>query len=161
MAPAGIYILDNKRKLQYCNKTFMDMVGSPRSTRMEDFVYSDYILPEDLDSVAAAFATLLDDHQPVSHHFRVKRLWRSPDGIESEAYLSAASYPVLDEEGNITAIQGIMFDVSSFKWAERIQKARVEEAIEAKKQQERFIDMTSHELRYADLFFRPSPSINT
>jgi signal transduction histidine kinase len=42
---------------------------------------------------------------------------------------------------------GILFDISQFKWAESVQRRRVEEALEAKRQQENFIDMTSHELR--------------
>jgi hypothetical protein len=35
------------------------------------------------------------------------------------------------------------------KWAEAIQKSRVEEALESKRQQENFIDMTSHEVYVA------------
>lgn len=34
-----------------------------------------------------------------------------------------------------------MSDISSLKWAESYQVARVEEAVEAKRQQERFIDV--------------------
>jgi signal transduction histidine kinase len=59
---------------------------------------------------------------------------------------------------------GTLFDISHFKWADSVQRQRVEEALEAKRQQEKyqpssfsllslatdeysFIDMTSHELR--------------
>jgi signal transduction histidine kinase len=60
---------------------------------------------------------------------------------------------------------GTLFDISQFKWAESVQARRVSEALEAKRQQEKyfayilwfvlcilltnnsFIDMTSHELR--------------
>jgi hypothetical protein len=59
---------------------------------------------------------------------------------------------------------GTLFDISHFKWADNVQCQRVEEALEAKRQQEKylpsprflllyganhdsFIDMTSHELR--------------
>jgi hypothetical protein len=58
---------------------------------------------------------------------------------------------------------GTLFDISQFKWAESVQKRRIEEALEAKRQQEKynlssiwmtqpltcisFIDMNSHELR--------------
>ncbi|KAG9715543.1 putative histidine kinase HHK19p, partial [Aureobasidium melanogenum] len=38
-------------------------------------------------------------------------------------------------------------DISHLKWAEDVQKSRVEEALEAKRQNEVFIDMTSHEIR--------------
>lgn len=42
----------------------------------------------------------------------------------------------------ISSIIGILIDISRLKWAESIQKARVEEAVEAKRQQERFIDVS-------------------
>lgn len=39
-----------------------------------------------------------------------------------------------------------MTDISPVKFAEIVQNSRVEEAIEARRQQENFIDMTSHEV---------------
>ena len=146
-APAGIYIFDRERKLQYCNNTFFDMIGASRTSKFEEYDHRDHVLEEDVQSVTIAFQMLLEDHKAVSHRFRVKRKWTSPDGIASPAFLTADSYPVLDDAGNVTSVQGVMFDVSNFMWAENIQKARLDEAVEAKKQQERFIDMTSHELR--------------
>lgn len=40
-----------------------------------------------------------------------------------------------------------MTDISAIKWAEGVQKRKMEDAIEAKRQQENFIDVTSHEMR--------------
>lgn len=37
-------------------------------------------------------------------------------------------------------------DVSQLKWAEARQRSRVEEALESKRKQENFIDMTSHKM---------------
>jgi len=42
---------------------------------------------------------------------------------------------------------GTLSDITHYKWAEEIQKRRMEEAMEAKRNQENFIDMTSHEIR--------------
>ncbi|CAN9475438.1 unnamed protein product [Alternaria alternata] len=53
----------------------------------------------------------------------------------------------LDENGKVISIMGTLFDISHFKWAESVQRRRIDEALEAKRQQENFIDMTSHELR--------------
>jgi hypothetical protein len=39
---------------------------------------------------------------------------------------------------DITGIMGILFDISQFKWAESVQRRRVEEALEAKRQQEKY-----------------------
>lgn len=50
--------------------------------------------------------------------------------------MSASSYPRLNEKNEVIAVQGALFDVSSLKWAETVQKVRVENALEAKRQQE-------------------------
>jgi hypothetical protein len=34
---------------------------------------------------------------------------------------------------------GILFDISQFKWAESVQRRRIEEALEAKRQQEKYL----------------------
>lgn len=144
-APAGVYIYDvlPSTRLSYCNHKYFEMMGSEKLSNYADHNFADFIFEDDLDSVEAAFKTLVVDQKSVSHQFRLKRKWISPDGVEGEAYLSADSYPVFDEEGNLKAIQGIIFDTSRFHWAEKVQKARVAEAVEAKKQQERFIDVSS------------------
>jgi len=142
-APAGVYIYDSQKRLSYCNFKYFEMMGSEKLSNYADHNFADFIFEDDLDSVVEAFKILVEDHKPVSHQFRLKRKWISPDGVEGEAYLSADSYPVFDEEGNLKSIQGIIFDTSRFHWAEKVQKARVAEAVEAKKQQERFIDVGS------------------
>jgi len=42
---------------------------------------------------------------------------------------------------------GTLIDISHFKWAESMQRRGIEEALEAKRQADNFIDSTSHELR--------------
>lgn len=146
-APSGIYIYDRHQKLTYCNEKFLELIGAPKDIKYEDFDFQDYIMPSDLSSVRDAWKTLLEDHLPVSHHFRIKMMTQNPDGTSNELHVSADSYPILDDQGNVATVQGIMFNISPLKWAESIQRARVEEALESKRQQEHFIDMTSHELR--------------
>lgn len=50
-------------------------------------------------------------------------------------------------EGGLKSVFGSLTDISQQKWAEDFQKRRMEEAIELKRQQENFIDITSHEMR--------------
>jgi hypothetical protein len=40
-------------------------------------------------------------------------------------------------------IMGTLFDISHFKWAESVQRRRVEEALEAKRQQEKCFALSS------------------
>ncbi|KAF2658347.1 hypothetical protein K491DRAFT_713734 [Lophiostoma macrostomum CBS 122681] len=71
--------------------------------------------------------------------------------ILEEDYASVVqnTQKVIAEERTLSvkSVIGTMMDVSQLKWAEDLQKIRVQEALESKRQQENFIDMTSHEMR--------------
>jgi len=54
--------------------------------------------------------------------------------------------PEMDDEGNVIRVFGAFVDISDRKRAEREQHQRLEEAVELRRQQENFIDMTSHEV---------------
>jgi signal transduction histidine kinase/AmiR/NasT family two-component response regulator len=49
--------------------------------------------------------------------------------------------------GTVVGVYGCLTDISKQKWTEGFQKRKMLEAIELKRQQENFIDMTSHEMR--------------
>lgn len=51
-------------------------------------------------------------------------------------------YPDLDENG-ISTVMSCVTDISSLKWSEAQLRRRMEDAIEMKKKQERFIDVSS------------------
>ena len=53
----------------------------------------------------------------------------------------------VDQEGRVTGLIGVLTDVTEKKGMEVFQQTRAEEAIELRRAQERFIDMTSHEMR--------------
>lgn len=54
--------------------------------------------------------------------------------------------PEMDDEGNLIRVFGAIVDISDRKHAEQEQKRRLEESVELRRQQENFIDMTSHEV---------------
>jgi hypothetical protein len=45
---------------------------------------------------------------------------------------------MLSTTDGMTGIMGTLFDISQFKWAEQVSTRRVEEALEAKRQQEKY-----------------------
>jgi hypothetical protein len=55
--------------------------------------------------------------------------------------------PEIDDEGNLIRVFGAIVDISDRKRAEAEQRKRLEESMELRRQQENFIDMTSHEVR--------------
>jgi len=76
------------------------------------------------------------------------RPYHAIDGSIGQSWIMASLYPEIDaKDGKIQSWMGVGFDISHIKWAEKDQAKRAIEAVEAKRQQENFIDMTSHEIR--------------
>lgn len=113
-SPAGIYIFNTQRQLVYSNPTFLRMMGAPEDQDLTDFVYADHVHEDDLAEVGEAFARVMQEGNPIVHEFRLKRSWTSSDGVESEAWVKAVSFAVLDEDGIVKNGQGLLFDISSY-----------------------------------------------
>jgi hypothetical protein len=79
----------------------------------------------------------------------MRRPWRAPDldsdGKQqwSETSILLAMYPDTDENEEVFSVMSCITDVSELKWSENQLRWKMDQAIEMKKQQERFIDMTS------------------
>jgi len=146
-APAGIFIYSVEKELSYRNSKFLEIMGAPEDTAATDFDHSKYVFEEDLELVTAAFETVFSEGRSYVHEFRVNRLWRSPQGEETPAWVRSVPFVQLDENGNVKSAQGLLFDISSLKWAEAQERHSKESALEAKQRHEAFVDTTSHELR--------------
>lgn len=154
VAPAGIYEMLPTGRLLWANSNFFDILGvAPQYRDLSIFDWREYILPEDVPAGDAAFMKGLNDKTDILIHVRLTRHWRPPSSpyspqLEDEPYwiLSAAS-PDLDENGSVRCLTGCITNVSELKWAEQLQLRTAEAAVRDKKQQEEFIDITSHELR--------------
>lgn len=73
---------------------------------------------------------------------------------EDVTWCTMAAAPELDDEGNLVRVFGAIADISERKRVETIQRQRLEEANELRRQQENFIDMISHEVRTPPSLFR-------
>lgn len=67
--------------------------------------------------------------------------------MEGYTWIIASAYPEVNEDGSVAGILGTITDISIQKWNEGFQTRKLLEAVELKRQQENFIDMTSHEMR--------------
>lgn len=152
--PVGIARLSPNGYLMWGNDQFYEITGHGR--RSEDHYeksFFDLIIEEDLQTYKEAYAELHQKHKAISVTLRIKKTWRpprSPDTTEDEdvqnvSVLSAA-YPMM--EGNdLKAFALSVVDVSRYKWAEQVQTRVAASAKEAKRLQENFIDIVSHEMR--------------
>ncbi|KAF2157759.1 hypothetical protein K461DRAFT_236178 [Myriangium duriaei CBS 260.36] len=142
-----IFMYDTNRQLQFCNDAYCKMIGGESGKEMAEMDGANVIHPDDLEDFYKFWDKSMREQKPLQYTCRLKEPWTGPDGASGETWVVASAYPEVDKEGNITGWIGLLIDISQLKWAERVQELRMQEAVEAKRQQENFIDMTSHEIR--------------
>jgi hypothetical protein len=123
-------------------------------------VFADYCLPqswynvlveEDHALMDSEWAKIMNG-QHVTFEIRLKKLFEAEESqggqkVKGPSWSIAAAYPEKAEDGTVIGVLGCITDISRQKWAEGFQQRKMLEAVEMKRQQENFIDMTSHEMR--------------
>ena len=146
LAPVGMYIGDATGSIAFANDAWHSISSFPRDRPIgNDWIK--YVKEADQSSAWECWSTMLKKGCPVSMEFRFKTPWRDKFGNASDTWVLASASPEKDEDGNITRIFGSVTEISTQKFAEALQRKRMEEAVEMKQQQERYIDTTSHEMR--------------
>jgi signal transduction histidine kinase len=103
---------------------------------------------EDVEMTRQHWQNLLAHRMNYSLVFRISRTEAAePDNEADWRWLLAYSLSVLDNDGQMTSVITSLTDITAQKLAESAQMRLASEAIEAKQQQENFIDVTSHEMR--------------
>ncbi|KAL1800773.1 hypothetical protein ACET3X_001115 [Alternaria dauci] len=146
VSPTAIYIYVPESGMNYANDQFFELTGHAHAPVSKDEWFN-LVSDEDVEKVKQDWEGMFKLGKSSGVQFRLKKTWVNQDGIRSNIWVQSSSYPELDESGKVISIMGTLFDISHFKWAENVQRRRIDEALEAKRQQENFIDMTSHELR--------------
>lgn len=144
MIPTGLAILDHNARAVFVNQHFYQLTthwGEDQSFKS----WPQSIHPEDYDRVMSAYKEAFRGQTELRAEFRAlgsEHPWRllllTPLGDENLRHVSLGEYG-----GFICSV----VDITSEKSAENDQRLAAEEATERKQQQERFIDMISHEIR--------------
>lgn len=145
-APVGMFIASSNGNITFANDSWYDISRVQRGHGTAD-KWLDLVKEEDQKLVETMWQTLVVDKKPVSFEFRFKAPWQDRRGDQGETWVLFSSYPEKDGEGNLKSVFGSITNISEQKWAENIQTKKMEEAVELKRQQENFIDITSHEMR--------------
>jgi PAS domain S-box-containing protein len=145
-APVGVYQCDTNFKLTHCNEHWFKVTGHQK-VPIDDVDWRSIVLKDDLGQIERDTEIVAQGKELHTFSFRLRKLWTGPDGIVTPTWILATAATDRDEEGTVKSVTGTLTDVSRLKWAEAVQRNRVEEALESKRQQENFIDMTSHEMR--------------
>lgn len=146
LSPAGLFIADHVGRITYCNDTWYEIARVPREPEMTDR-WIEYVRDEDQPLILEHWERLVNDTTPINLEFRFKAPWEDRDRTKSDTWVLFSAFPEKDEHGQLKSVFGSITNISPQKWAEGFQKRKMEEAVELKRQQENFIDITSHEMR--------------
>ncbi|TKA80462.1 hypothetical protein B0A49_00846 [Cryomyces minteri] len=152
-APVGVYVLDAQGQLEFANDKWFDLMQHPRDD-VSSMSWLTNICSADKPKLEAAFAAVTALKGPVTTEFQLDPLWDNPHHGSKEdnaskplVTLLGNAYAEIDEDGSINHVVGWLTDISAQKAVEDVFRKRMDEALEMKRQQENFIDMTSHEIR--------------
>lgn len=152
-ATVGMYDMSMDGRLLSANNLFWELSGLAKVDLSEVVVmpWPKCVIEEDMPVLEDSLKKLEETGRPQTAEIRLKTSWVTEDssGNTSEAarWVLATFMPVKSSDGIIQSFTGCLSDVSLQKWQLEQEKSRKEEAIESKRQQENFIDMTSHEMR--------------
>ncbi|KAH6651161.1 hypothetical protein F5144DRAFT_480235 [Chaetomium tenue] len=144
--PVGLFIADGNGHINYCNEMWYRISGLPRNASTFA-AWMQSIRDEDRPDTELAWRRVVEDKRAVTHEFRFNGSRELIDGHLVDVWVLMSAYPERDGTGGLKSIFGCITDISQQKWAESFQKQRRDEAVELKRQQENFIDITSHEMR--------------
>ncbi|KAM7191008.1 putative histidine kinase [Rhypophila sp. PSN 637] len=153
-ATVGMYDMDLEGRLLGANNVFYEMCGLERVVDPAEVVIRPWetcVNPEDSMLLKQKLKKMVLEDKVQNVEIRLKTEWTAEDGaghkVTAPRWVQATLMPVKSTEGVIQSFTGCLSDVSFQKWQLEREKLRKEEAIESKRQQENFIDMTSHEMR--------------
>ena len=143
--------LSSAGKIIWANPQYFEMTGHPAGDHYE-YSFLDPVHLEHKEQAVGMWQELVNGLKPVSQEIPLCRTWTPsatagharPD--EESCWLMANAFPAV-EDGEVKTIVCCVTDISRQKWAEELQSRLAVEATEARKLQEAFIDIVSHEMR--------------
>ncbi|KAF9693442.1 hypothetical protein EKO04_008877 [Ascochyta lentis] len=145
-APLGILIMEQDGRPSFVNNTWFQLTGH-MAMPTHDVDIRSVVFPEDVPGLDKCLEDVSLSGKSVICQVRLKRLWTG--GIKSVSkpvWVQFTAYPEVVCGGQ-SRITTTMTDISGFKFSEALYHGRLKEALEARRQQESFVDMTSHEIR--------------
>ncbi|KAF2726968.1 hypothetical protein EJ04DRAFT_557673 [Polyplosphaeria fusca] len=148
LSPLGMYLFSPEGVLLEANERYYEMTGHPRDSSI-GFEFIDCLAESSRQSARAMWDDMLQDSSPrfVELQLKTSKVTDELTGEPLEYWVVASSQPEMGIDGNLRSIMGSITDISHMKWAQGMQDRRLREAEETKRQQNEFIDITSHEMR--------------
>jgi signal transduction histidine kinase/FixJ family two-component response regulator len=146
-APIGIVILEPSGKPLYINRSWFSITDHPETLASEVDIMS-VCYPDDLTRIKRKQEEAITQKKTVEFRARLKKKWTCVDGsFNGQAWVAIMYLPEFDDDGVLIRVMSTCTDISHSQFSEHLQRKRLEEAIEAKRRTEAFIDTVSHEIR--------------
>ncbi|KAH8885898.1 hypothetical protein GQ53DRAFT_659190, partial [Thozetella sp. PMI_491] len=150
-ARVGIFNFDPLGNITFCNESWLELSGHDRND-MSAMSWVHDLHPDNALEIKSYWDKIVNLEGPQTFEVQYKKPWK-PANLSDDSILLdrtwgvASAYAEVSEQGELIAILGCVTDVSSFKWVDQMQSQRLSEVLELKRQQENFLDITSHEMR--------------
>lgn len=145
LAPVGMFIADSRGKMTFCNQTWYELSSYTKGAAVGDN-WIEQVNKIDRPALARAWSTLIERRIAISVEFRFKKPWTDSKGNTGDTWVLMNAYPEKHPDESLKSIFGSVTDISSQKFAEDLNKRRMEEAVELKRQQQNYIDTSKFSL---------------
>ncbi|KAJ4347698.1 hypothetical protein N0V95_005196 [Ascochyta clinopodiicola] len=147
-ASVGMCHVSVDGQMLWANDHYYNLAGRSAEQHTASYSFFDAYMEEDLPKVEEVWNTLVAGLAQVNVELRMKRMYTSPTGEEVPATIQALGFPYRDpDSGQVKSVMACTTDISRLKFFGAFHARSAAEAREAKKQQEAFIDVVSHEMR--------------
>ncbi|PKS05150.1 hypothetical protein jhhlp_008517 [Lomentospora prolificans] len=150
LSPLGMYLVSPEGVLREANDRYFEMTGHPREEFYE-MSWMEQIEDGSKQTMLDGWNRLILSQQPWTGELQLKPppLHRPMDleGKPIDYWVMVTAQPEYANDGSIRSVMGSITDISHLKWAQGLQARRLHEAEETRRQQNEFIDITSHEMR--------------
>ena len=139
-----MYILNSDGGVEFANQAWYKLSGvDPNSGGTQE--WRSHTHPDDIEAVDDQWRQLLAGHAQKDFEWRVKR--SIPDQDDEIVYLRSSCFPERSADGKLKTVTGILIDLSLERAQQHAQEKSLRDALEARRAQEYFMDMVSHEIR--------------
>lgn len=122
--------------MTYVNPAWFEQTGHP-VVSFDQIDWPQVIHDEDKKVAETFWKGVVTARTKSTVQVRMKREWYNENGESmGPVWILTNAIPEFDEDGSISGVIGTMEDISAIKFAETVQKTRMEEALEARRQQE-------------------------
>ncbi|KAK7959013.1 uncharacterized protein PG986_003867 [Apiospora aurea] len=150
LSPLGMFLVDVDGVLREGNDRYFEMTGHPRENLYE-MSWMEQIADKSRTLMQEGWRQMTVERTAWSGELLMKKIRVQPVDLNGEAidyWLLVTAQPEIAPDGStVRSIMGSVTDISHLKWAQGLQNRRLQEAEETRRQQNEFIDITSHEMR--------------